>query len=530
MTDMLKTPSPSDTAHATRAVVRLDEVVMRHARQQPGQPALSQDERSLDYKALAQSIDRACARLQAWGIGNADRVACLGWNSIEVLVLLLALARLGAMLAPLNHRLAAAEWDQLMQDCTPRCLLHDEAWVSAAQALGERHGLEVHTLADLLADIYPTPVTTSEGSAAESEVDWTEALGDPRPVLLVYTSGTTGQPRAAVHTQANLIANMQAASQVLELGAQDRVLTMLPLFHVGGLCIQTLPALWAGAQVRVQARFDPEDTLLAIERYRIGYTVVVPAVMKALLEHPRWQQTDLSSLRGVSAGSSTLPMHLVQGFLARGVPLGNVYGATETGPFSIAFKSDPALALRGSCGWPAPGLEARLGPLEGGAAGSEDTGEVWLRGPAVVRHYWPDRPAVDSEGWFHSGDVARVDQDGSWTIVGRSKDMIISGGENIYPAEIEGLLAQHPAVVECAVLGVPDERWGESVVAVVVLHPQEAQASDEDLLVEVRARLARYKQPRRVVRVLQLPKTALGKVQKSVLRETLNEPGTPAPP
>lgn len=529
MPDMSKTFLLPDADQVTRTVLRLDEVVMRHARRQPDQPALSQDDRSLDYKALAQCIDRACARLQAWGIVSGDRVACLSWNSIEVLVLLLALARLGAMLAPLNHRLAAAEWDQLMQDCTPRCLLHDEAWVNAAQALGERHSLRVQTLAELGAEIPVTSVSEAEGVLpADAEADWAEALGDSRPVLLVYTSGTTGQPRAAVHTQANLIANMQAASQVLELGPQDRVLTMLPLFHVGGLCIQTMPALWAGAQVRVQARFDPEDTLLAIERYRIGYTVVVPAVMKALLEHPRWQQTDLSSLRGVSAGSSTLPMHLVQGFLARGVPLGNVYGATETGPFSIAFKADPALALRGSCGWPAPGLQARLGPLEG-AARSEDTGEVWLRGPAVVRHYWPDRPAVDEEGWFHSGDVARVDQDGSWTIVGRSKDMIISGGENIYPAEIEGLLAQHPAVAECAVLGVPDERWGETVVAVVVLHPQ-AQASDEDLLVEVRARLARYKQPRRVVRRPQLPKTALGKVQKNVLREILNEPGTPAPP
>ncbi len=509
--------------------LRLDAMVLRHARWQPERPALSQGELTLDYGALARRIERAVEHLQAWGVSPGDRVACLSFNHMDMLVLLLALARMGAILAPLNHRLAAAEWDQLMQDCTPRCLLHDASWAEAAQALALRHNLQVQTLAALVEE---GPV---EWAPANAWTTWKEpnpeespAPADPRPVLLVYTSGTTGRPRAAVHTQANLIANMQAASRVLGLSAQDRVLTMLPLFHVGGLCIQTLPALWVGAQVVVQARFEPEDTLRALEQHRIGYTVVVPAVMKALLEHPRWAQTDLSSLRSVSAGSSTLPLHLVEGFLARGVPLGNVYGATETGPFSIAFKSDPALALRGSCGWPAPGVEARLGPLEGTTA-QADTGEVWLRGPALVQHYWPDLPALDEEGWFHSGDVARVDPDGSWTIVGRCKDMIISGGENIYPAEIEGLLAQHPAVAECAVLGLPDERWGESVVAAVVLHPQ-AQATDEDLLSQVRARLARYKHPRRVVRVLQLPKTALGKVQKSVLREALSAPATPTPP
>ena len=210
-----------------------------------------------------------------------------------------------------------------------------------------------------------------------------------------------------------------------------------------------------------------------------------------------------------------MPEPLVQAFLARGLPLGNVYGATETGPFSIALTNDPERMLQGVCGWPCPGVQARLGPLEGA---SPDTGEVWLRGPALVRHYWPALPALDAQGWFHSGDVARVNADGSWTIVGRCKDMIISGGENIYPAEIEGLLGQHPAVAECAVLGVPDARWGERVVAVVVMHEQQA-VSDDALLALVRERLARYKHPREVVRLQALPKTALGKVQKALLKE-----------
>jgi fatty-acyl-CoA synthase len=260
--------------------------------------------------------------------------------------------------------------------------------------------------------------------------------------------------------------------------------------------------------------------LHSIAHEHVGLTVVVPAVMKALLEHPHWAQTDLRSLRCVMAGSSTLPEPLVQAFLARGVPLGNVYGATETGPFSLALTDDATRMQAGACGWPSPGVEACLGPLEGA---TPDTGEVWLRGPALVQHYWPDLPALDSQGWFHSGDVARVNADGSWTIVGRCKDMIISGGENIYPAEIESLLGQHPAVAECAVLGVPDARWGERVVAVVVM--REAQdVSDDELLALVRERLARYKHPREVVRLPALPKTALGKVQKAQLKVQLSAP------
>ena len=492
---------------------RLDQVILRHAHHAPDRVALVQDGLRLNYAQLAARVDAASQQLRAWGVREGDRVASLSFNTWEMLVLLLALARLGGILAPLNYRLAAAEWDQLMQDCQPRLVLHDEGWHTQAQSLADRHGVRVQAYAQLCTQEIPDVVEAVE------PLD--EGAGhDPRPLLLVYTSGTTGRPRAAVHTQANLLANMAVATHAMQLTADDRVLTTLPLFHVGGLCIQTLPALGAGAQVTLHARFDPQATLHTIEHDRIGLTVVVPAVMKALLEHPQWMQADLGSLRCVMAGSSTLPEPLVRAFLARGVPLGNVYGATETGPFSIALTNDPERMLQGACGWPLPGVEACLGPLEGEAS---DAGEVWLRGPALVRHYWPELPALDAQGWFHSGDVARVNPDGSWTIVGRCKDMIISGGENIYPAEIEGLLGQHPAVLECAVLGVPDARWGERVVAAVVVQPAQA-ASDDDLLALVRERLARYKHPREVVRLPALPKTALGKVQKALLKAQLSAP------
>ncbi|MGV3493615.1 MAG: class I adenylate-forming enzyme family protein, partial [Ramlibacter sp.] len=292
--------------------------------------------------------------------------------------------------------------------------------------------------------------------------------------------------------------------------ARDTVLTVLPLFHVGGLCIQTLPALEAGARVLLQARFHPGETLDAIRADRPTLTLQVPATMKALIEHPRWQETDLSCLRAVWAGSSLLPAPLVQAFHARGVPVCNVYGATETGPFSVALPPEHAMDHVGSCGWPAPEVEARLGPPHG------DTAELLLRGPNIVRRYWPDTPACDAEGWFATGDLAQQAADGSYTIVGRAKDLIISGGENIHPAEVEQALMQHPAVAECAAFALPDARWGEIVAMAVVLQPGQA-AGKEDLQAHLQQRLARFKLPRRWFFRAALPKTALGKVQRNVL-------------
>jgi len=507
---------PGLTAPAEGVTSDLWRVLAHQAGHRPTKLALKFEGQTWTYAALATAAQRALQLLQARGVRAGDRVAYLGLNHAAQLVVLFALARLGAVLVPLNFRLAPAEWDKVLSDCSPGVVCHDDAWADAARLLAVRHRLPCWPVTDCLAQTAEPQVTLPPLSPPE------QALADA-PVLLVYTSGTTGLPKGAVHTQANLLANMQAAAQVQALQPSDHVLTMLPLFHVGGLCIQTLPALWAGASVCLLPRFEPMACLQAIAQERPSLTLVVPAVMKALIEHPQWDSTALDSLRAVWAGSSSLPSASVQAFLDRGIPLCNVYGATETGPFSIALPEQQAYSHVGDCGWPAPGVSACLAPPEAATTGAQDgVGEVWLRGPAVVKHYWPNVPAVDAQGWFHSGDLGVRGPDGSWRIVGRAKDMIISGGENIYPAEIENLLLQHPAVLECAVLGQSDPRWGEVVVAVVVLRDQEGPSpSDEALLASVRSGLARYKHPRRVVRVSALPKTALGKVQKDQLRAHL---------
>lgn len=504
--------SPPATLHAV-----LDE----RARQQPAAPAITFEGRMLDYAQLAAASRHTASLLSRdFGIAPGQRVAWLGANHPAQLVLLFALARQGAMLLPLNFRLAAAEWDAMMADCTPSLVVHDGAWAEAATSLASRHGvaaIDGRPLAGLDAD---SSAATAAGASSVGETERsTVASGevDPQaPALLVYTSGTTSRPKGAVHTHANLLANMRIAAQVQGMTPADRVATVLPMFHVGGLCIQTLPALGAGAHVLLHARFSPEATLECFAHERPTLTLLVPATMKALVDDPRWASTDLSSLRAVWAGSSLLPAPLLQAFHARGVPVCNVYGATETGPFSIALPPEHALARVGSCGWPAPGVQACLHEVQQGA------GELWIRGPNVVRRYWPDLPACDNEGWFHTGDLAMQDADGAYTVVGRARDLIISGGENIHPAQVEAVAAEHPDVLECAAFGLADEQWGE-VVALAVVARAGAQLHEGALREHMAARLARYKLPRRWFFVDALPKTALGKVQRQALVRALRE-------
>jgi fatty-acyl-CoA synthase len=484
----------------------LSHLLATQAAERAEAPALRYRGKTVSYARLARRTERTAARLaHAWGVQAGDRVAYLGWNHVDQITLLFALARLGAVLAPLNTRLATPEWSAIVRDCSPCLLLHDDAFAQPATALAAQHGVAAHSIEELCA----SPVDS----------DAPERAAGSAPVLLVYTSGTTGTARGALHTQANLLANMAIASESIALVATDLIATVLPLFHVGGLCIQTLPALYAGAQVLLQPRFDAAAWLQCVEQERPTLSLMVPATMKAVTEHPQWQHTDLSSLRALWAGSSILPRALVEAFHARGVPLCNVYGATETGPFSIALPPAHARTHVGSCGWPASGVECLLA-----SPNADGVGELWIRAPNVARRYWPDVPAVDAEGWFHTGDLALCAADGSYSVVGRAKDMVISGGENIYPAEIENLLSAHPSVQECAVLGLPDAQWGEVVAAAVVLHSG-ATWQPQALQDFLSPQLARYKLPRRFMQCTELPKTALGKVQRAVLQARLNARG-----
>ena len=474
--------------------------------QQPDHIAFWFQGSSISYAQFEMWVRQARQQFLRWGVQPGDRVACLALAHPLQLAALWALSELGAIWVPLNFRLAPAEWAQVLQDCQAGWLLSDEQFHEPARSLSQQLGIPLHLLSQLQEQaLSPGSENIAHGA---SNLD--------AYALLVYTSGTTGRPKGALHTLANLWANAQAAQAAQRLTPQDRILTVLPIFHVGGLCIQTLPALLAGATVVLHPRFDPDMFWRDLVQHQITLTLMVPAVMKACIDHPAFHQAALPSLREIWAGSSVLPDDLVQPWLQRGIPVCNVYGATETGPFTLALGPEHARSHMGSCGWPAIGVQAKLTQI-----GSDGVGQVCVRGPAIVQNYWPKLPAVDEQGWFHTGDLARIDTDQSWLIVGRSKDMIISGGENIYPAEVEQVLQRHPAVQECAVIGLPDPKCGERVVAVVVFKPGPTP-HESDLLAAMHNALARYKHPRQFVQVQELPKTALGKIQKDLLARQLS--------
>ena len=445
-------------------------------------------------------VERAAAAeltaLRAAGVAAGDSVGWLALNGVRTLGLLRACEALGARFVPLNWRLSAAELVDIAVHAGLQQLWHDEA--HAALAAQVREG-----------------VGTALARAAGHE---------PGDLLLVYTSGTTGRPKGAVHTVSAMAANVEAAIEAQALDGSTRALAVLPMFHVGGLCIQCLPVLAAGGQLLLHPRFDPGAWLRDVQAHRVTTSLLVPATMRALVEHPDWARTDLSSLRAVSAGSSIVPPALIEAFHARGVPVVQVYGSTETGPVSIVLPAGEAMAHVGKVGRPARGVRIRLVDDGGREVADGEVGEIWVAGANVMRgyHLEPRHPSFQ-DGWFRSGDLGRRGSDGRYEVVGRSKDMIISGGENIYPAEIENLVGAMPGVSECAVVGLPDERWGEVPVLVLVRAPGVAFVDEAGVRALLEGRLARYKHPRRVVFRETLPKTALGKVRKPVLVAQLRE-------
>lgn len=469
--------------------MNLSRIVEHWAQQRPSRVAIHFHGAEWTYAQFWRRIEQATRALR---VSRGERIAWLGYNHPDMLVLLFAAARLGAMLVPLNWRLAAAEHRGILGDCAAKWLFVDETFSAQAGRLG-----------------VPVGRLDSPGKAEFAGTDDDE-------LLIVYTSGTTGKPKGAVLAQSALLCNGYNAIHAHDLTQADHVLSPLPMFHVGGLNIQTVPALLAGATITLHRRFEPGLWLADVESRRPTVSLLVPAAMRAVINHPGWACADLSSLKMINTGSMVVPVSLIRAFHERGVPVGQIYGATETSPTAIILLKEDAAAKAGSTGRPALHCEVKL-----------VDGEIWVRGQNVMRRYWNDpkatAAALSADGWFRTGDLARIDEDGCYWVMGRSKDVIISGGENIYPAELENVLADCPSIAESAVIGVEDARWGESACALVV-RKAGAAMDEAAVLALFHERLARYKHPRRVVFVDSLPRNALGKVQKHELRVLLQQP------
>ena len=496
------------------------------ARRAPDRLALRSSRRSLDYGSLADEAGRLAAGLHSrLGVDEGDRVAFLGHNSVEFVVLLFACARLGAILVPVNFRLAEVERARLIDRAGAKVLVADEPFATQS-----------------LHDAACVRVVLGEDNVADGDLSWHDLLhvpgpmlanrGKPEsPLLIVFTSGSTGDPKGAVLTQSAVHWNALNSRVMHDLSRSDHVLATLPFFHVGGINIQTLPALQVGASVTVASGFDAAKFVDVVERERPTLTVLVPTQMLQLMQLPNWQSCDLRSLRAVSTGSTIVSPELIAAWADKGIPVIQVYGCTESGPIAAHQTVEGIRPGWGTVGHPALYTEVMVADRDGRPVATGAEGEVLLRGKNLASHYWQDPDATAdafSNGWLHTGDLGYFDENGRLTIAGRTKRLIISGGENIHPVEVEHALELHPAVREATVVGVPDPKWGEVPAAMVVTT---GSAIDEaDLREHLNQHLGRYKHPRHIFFADSLPRTGLDKVSYSevsaIVMEKLEQSGT----
>jgi fatty-acyl-CoA synthase len=449
-------------------------------------------------------------------------VALLAHNGVEYFDLQFACGRNGAIAVLLNWRLTVSELDYILKDCTPSLLIHDVEFTDAAQALQRQCGIASLLCIDkrggTAANAYEAALDAGRGQPAPRQ-----ALTHDDVVTIMYTSGTTGHPKGAMITHGMNLWNCINLGTPAGVGKDTVHLSVLPLFHTGGLNCYSNPVLHAGGTVVLARSFDPGQALQVIgdPDQGISHFFAVPAPYQFMAQHPDFATTDLSRLRSAGVGGAPCALPILQAWAERGVLLMQGFGMTETSPACIFL--DPADAIRklGSTGKVLMHTEARIVDDTGADCAPGEVGELWVAGPNITPGYWnrPDATAAAFEGrWLKTGDAARIDDEGFFYIVDRWKDMYISGGENVYPAEVENVLYQLPQVAEAAVIGVPSDQWGEVGLAVLVLKPGQALDKDQ-VLGHCNGRLARFKQPHDIAFIAALPRNATGKVLKRELRK-----------
>jgi fatty-acyl-CoA synthase len=465
----------------------IDRFVRDRARNTPNRVAIDDGGRTWTYAELDARSEELAA-----GLGHGERVATLTAGSAEHVAIFFACAKAGAILLPLSWRLSPHELAFQLDDAEPSVLLASEQFAPLAD---EAAALARHAPGRELPSPSNRPL---RGGPAPDD-----------PLLLVYTSGTTGRPKGALLTHANCFWTNLSFDLATSLRGEDVVLQVLPQFHVGGWNVQPLLAWWKGATVVLEREFDPARALRLIEEKRVTTMMGVPATYLFMANEPGFERADLASLRLAVVGGAPMPEALLETWQRRGVAIVQGYGLTEAAPNVLCLAPEDAVRKTGFAGKPYPHVDVSLS--------GED--ELLVKGPNVFAGYWRNeeatREAFTADGWLRTGDIAECDDEGNYRIKGRLKDMVISGGENVYPAEVEAVLHEHPAVVEAAVVGRPDERWGEVCVAFVVLR---GPATADELVEHCRGRLARFKVPKEVRFVDALPRSGMNKVLKDELR------------
>lgn len=477
----------------------------RRARKSPHRPAVVHAGVRTTYARLHDRSTRLAHHLRRLGVRPGDRVAFLGPNHPSFLETFFATGQLGAVFVPLNTRLAEPELRHCLEDCGASVLVHTAPFAEfAASCAAPRLVPAGPGLDQELAACTPAPI----------DIRVTHA----DPAIIMYTSGTTGRAKGAVLTHGNLIWNTVNVLVDTEFADGDVTLLSAPLFHTAALNLTCLPTVLKGGTLVLEESFAPDRTLALVERLRVTVMFGVPAMFQQIAAEPRFADADLSSLRMLLCGGAPVPEALIRTYQQRGLGFLQGYGLTEASPGVCLLDAEHALEKPGSAGLPHFFSDIRVvDPV--GADSSH--GELLAEGPNVMSGYWnlpEETAAAVQDGWLRSGDIVVRDADGYVTVIDRAKDVIISGGENIYPAEVEKALHEHPAVADCAVIGVRDEKWGE-VPRAVVVRAAGAEASSEDVLGFLEGRLARYKIPKSLVFADALPRSGTGKLLKPRIRE-----------
>jgi fatty-acyl-CoA synthase len=485
----------------TQGPLTLGRWLRDRARTTPDRVAIDEHDLLTTYGELDDRSERLAAALLASGLRRGDLVATLTGNSGGHVVVFFACAKAGLGLVPLSWRLAPAEVAYQLDDAKPAVFLVEAEHAELAD--------------EALAAAAATPRRARFGELESAGDALAAPVEDDDTLLVVYTSGTTGRPKGAQLTHANCFWTNLGFDLATGVRGDDVVLQVLPQFHCGGWNVQPLLAWWKGAVVVLERSFDAARCLELIERKRVTTMMGVPAIYQFMAEEPEFHEADLSSLRTAVVGGAPMPEALLERWQERGVAIVQGYGLTEAAPNVLCLPPEDAVRKAGWAGKPYPFVDVRLSP----------EGELQVRGPNVFAGYWRNAEATAvafEDGWLRTGDVAEQDEEGNYRIRGRLKDMYISGGENVYPAEVESVLHEHPAVADVAVVGVPDARWGESGVAFVVVRPA-AEPPAGELREWCGDRLARYKVPREVRFVEALPRSAMNKVLKDELAASLQQ-------
>ncbi|MFY3791208.1 o-succinylbenzoate--CoA ligase [Ureibacillus sp. MALMAid1270] len=477
----------------------------------PDRVALIGENKKFTYQELLLEIERVSSFLDhVMQLKKGDRIAILSQNRAEYFITYFAIAQLGLIAVPLNIRLSASELAYQIQDSGAKAIIYEKEQEALYKQLNDLVHFENSQIFE---------GGFSSFSTKKVEVDF-EINSSEDPYIICYTSGTTGKPKGAVLTQENMFWNALNNQYALDLTSSDRCLVILPLFHIGGIGLFAFPTFLAGGSVIIPGKFQPKQVLKLIEDLKVTVMMGVPTIYNALITEETFKKTDFTSLRVFCSGGAPCPVELLHAYHEQGLPLYQGFGMTETSPTVFMLSKEDYKRKIGSIGKPVMFCEIDLIDDHGNSVKQGDVGELIIKGKNVFKEYWglPDKTAESiKNGWFYTGDLAYKDDEGFIYIAGRKKDMIISGGENIYPLEVEQIIGEMKEINEVAVIGIQDEKWGEVPVAMISLKAGH-QLSEIDIQNYCASKLAKYKVPKKVVFLEDLPKNATGKLDKKVMQ------------